>query len=136
MIHPRVMPDYKIGSTHQFEHLRTAYNADPQQEDDAHFLLWRGEEILALCLRHKYNPKPDEVWVGNAEAVARWGERLAALKGKQTVPLYYSPRSRTLFEYRGQQLITGESVDPKELTARKGPVPLSRIVYLKGVTGS
>ena len=127
------MPDHKIGSNHSFGHLMTAYHADPQRDEDAHFLLYRGDEILALCLSYKYNPKPDEVWVGDAEAVARWGERLAALQGKKTVPIYYSPRNRTLFEFKGYHLITGDTVKPDDLKERRGPVPLSRIVFLKNV---
>jgi len=127
------MPDHKIGSTHSFGHLVTAYKADPQSDGDAHFLLYRGEEILALCLRHKFNPEPNEVWVGDDKSVAAWGERLAALKGQQTLPLYYSPRQRTLYEFRGQQLITGDTVVLEDLKARKGPVPLSRVVFIKSV---
>jgi len=127
------MPDHKIGSTHQFGHLLKAYNADPQREEDAHFLLYRGDEILALCLRHKCNRESDEVWVGDDETVARWGERLAALKGKKTVPLYYSGPNRDLFEFKGHHLITGDSVNPDDLKDRKGPVPISRIVFLKKV---
>ena len=125
------MPDYKIGSNHSFGHLMTAYNADAQRDEDAHFLLYRGDEILALCLRHKYNPKPDEVWIGDAKAVAAWGERLAALKDKKTVPVYYSPRNRTLYEFKGHHLITGDSMKPDDLEDRRGQVPLSRVVFLK-----
>lgn len=127
------MTNHTIGSNHSFGHLLSAYNADSQSDGDAHFLLYRGEEILALCLRHKFNRVPEEVWVGDAKAVALWGERLAGLKGQKTVPVYYSPRSRTLYEFRGHHLITGDTTDPKELAERKGPVPLSRIVFLQKV---
>lgn len=125
------MPDHKLGSNHTFSDLMKAYKADPQADDDAHFLLYRGEELLALCLRYKFNPKPGEVWVGDATKVARRGESLAALKDKKALPLYYSPRNRNLYEFKGQQLIIDDTTDPKELAQRKGPVPLSRIVVLK-----
>ena len=125
------MPNHTIGSNHSFGHLMAAYNADPQGAGDAHFLLYRGEEILALCLRYKFNPTPEEVWVGDAEAVAPWGGRLAALKGKKTVPVYYSPRSRTLYEFKGYHEVTRDSTTLSDLKERKGPVPLSRIVFLK-----
>ena len=125
------MPNHTIGSNHSFGHLMAAYNADLQGAGDAHFLLYRGEEILALCLRYKFNPTPEEVWVGDAEAVAPWGGRLAALKGKKTVPVYYSPRSRTLYEFKGYHEVTRDSTTLSDLKERKGPVPLSRIVFLK-----
>ena len=127
------MPNHKVGASYSFAQLVKAYNADPQGDDDAHYLLYRGEEILALCLRHKFNHDPREVWVGNVPVVAEWGLKLAALKDKKTVPLYYSPRGRTLYEYRDQQLITGDTEDPGELAKRKSPVPLSRIVFLEPV---
>jgi hypothetical protein len=127
------VPNHQLGSNHTFGNLLKAYGADPQGENDAHFLLYRGDEILALCLRYKFNPTPGEVWVGDASEVKRWGERLAALKGKKTVPLYYSPRGRTLYEFKGQHLITGDSTEPNEVQTRKGPVPLSRIVFVQNV---
>ena len=127
------MPDHKIGSSHSFENLMRAYGADNQGDEDAHFLLYRGDEILALCLRYKFNPTPGEVWVGDAAQVAPWGARLAELKGKQTVPLYYSQRGRTLYEFKGHHLITGDTQDQTELQRRKGPVGLSRVVFVKKV---
>jgi hypothetical protein len=127
------MPNHQIGSTFSFSMLVNAYHADPQTDADAHFLLFRGDEILALCLRHKYNPDPAEVWVGDDPVVAKWGERLAALKEEKTVPLYYSPRNRTLYTYKGHHLITGDTQEPEELAKRKSPVPLSRIVFIKPV---
>jgi hypothetical protein len=127
------MPNPQIGANYSFTQLLKAYNADPQGEGDAHFLLYRGDEILALCLRHKFNHQTGEVWVGNAPVVAEWGRKLAALKDKQTLPLYYSPRNRTLYQYRGQQLISGDTDDPQELAKRRSHVPLSRIVFLKPV---
>ena len=125
------MPNPKLGSNYTLSQLAHAYNADQQAEDDAHYLLYRGEGILALCLRHKFNPKLEEVWVGNVPAVAQWGERLASLKDKQALPLYYSERGRTLYTYKGDCLIMGDTQDPTELSKRKGRVPLSRIVFLK-----
>ena len=124
------MPNHKIGGTYKFSHLAHAYGADPQADTDAHYLLYRGDEILALCLRYKFNPKPDEVWVGNDKAIAEWGERLASLKGKKGLPLYYSEKNRTMYTYKGDCLITGDTTDPKEIAKRNGPVPLSRIVFL------
>ena len=111
----------------------TAYEADQQSDQDAPFLLYKGEKILALCLRAKFNPKATEVWVGNTEEVSKWGERLAQLKGASTVPVYYSPKGRTFYEYRGHHLISGDTTEPADLAKAKGPVPLSRIVYIKPV---
>ncbi len=125
------MPDLTIGSNYSFSQIMAAYHADPQGADDAHFLVYRGDEFLALCLRYKFNPNPHEVWVGNDPAVALWGERLAQCKDKKSVPLYYSPKSRTFYEFKGHHLITGDTTDLEELAKRKGPVPLSRIVFLK-----
>ncbi len=130
------MLSHRPGTNYSFNQLLSAYHADPQQENDPHFLLYRGEEILALCLRYKYNPKPNEVWVGDAPVTAEWGKKLAALKDKKTLPVYYSNRGRTLYEYKEHYLIFGDTEDPKELAARKGPVPLSRVVFLKPVPAS
>ena len=128
------MPNHKVGASYSFSQLVKAYNADPQGDDDAHYLLYRGDEILALCLRHKFNHDPREVWVGNNPVVAEWGRKLAALKDKKTLPLYHSQRGRNLYEYKGHQLIIGDTDDPQELAKRKSPVPLSRIVLLKPVS--
>src|SRR4051812_42949182 len=103
------MPNIKIGLEYTFSQLCQAYGADQQSDTDAHYLLYKGEEILAACLRHKYNHKQDEVWVGNEEAVARWGERLASLKEKKGLPLFYSEKGRTLYTYKGDCLITGDT---------------------------
>jgi hypothetical protein len=128
------MPNHKVGGTYSFSQLLNAYNADAQAEADAHFLLFRGEEILALCLRAKYNPKLDEVWVGDDQVVAEWGRKLAALKGEKTIPVYYSQRGRRLYEYKDHHLITGDTCDPVDLEKRNGPVPLSRIVFIMPVS--
>ena len=125
------MPNHILGRDYDFAHLLAAYHADPQGESDAHYLLYKGDEILALCLRHKFNPEPGEVWVGDDPTVAEWGRKLAALKDKKTLPVYYSPRGRKLYTYKGHHLITGDTEDPQELAQRKGPVPLSRIVFIK-----
>jgi len=127
------MPNHKVGVSYSFGDLSAAYHADPQADDDAHYLLFKDDEILALCLRYKYNHDPAEVWVGDDPAVAAWGKKLAALKDTKTLPLYYSPRNRTLYEYRGHQLITGDTDVAAELQKRKSPVALSRIVFLKPV---
>jgi hypothetical protein len=129
------MPDHKLGSSYSFQQLVKAYNADPPGDDDAHYLLHHGDEILALCLRYKFNPKPGEVWVGDSKAVTEWGARLAMLKEKKTVPVYYSPRSRTLYEFKGHYAISDDTTDPKELAKRRGPVPLSRIIFVAPVSG-
>ncbi len=131
------MPNHQLGANFTFPQLLHAYNADPQEEDDAHYLLFRGDEILALCLRYHFNPEPGEVWVGDQAGkgdrpgVAEWGRRLAELKDKKTLPVYYSPRNRTLYEFKGEYLITGDTVEKDELAKRHGPVPLSRIVFIK-----
>ncbi len=128
------MPDLTIGKTYSFAQINAAYHADPPGgEDDPFFILHRGDEIVALCLRHKFNPEPGEVWIGDAPAVAVWGERLAQCKGAKTVPLCYAPRNRTFYEFKGHHVVTGDTTDPTELAKRKSPVPLSRIVFLKKV---
>jgi len=124
------MQDPKIGTSYSFSQLVKAYSADQPGDDDAHFLLHKGDEILALCLRHKFNPKPREIWIGNDPVVAEWGRKLAGLKGKNTVPLYYSQPGRTLYEFKGRFLITGDTEVAAELKTRPGPVPLSRIVFI------
>jgi len=127
------MPDHKIGSSYPFSMLLNAFHADPQRDEDPHFLLYRGDEILALCLRHKFNPEPHEVWVGDAQVVADWGRKLASLKGQKTIPVYCSSRGRSFYTYMGQHVITGDTDDPTELAKRKGPVLLSRIVFIEAV---
>jgi len=129
------MPDYAIGTTHTLPNLAKAYKADPQGSADGSFLLHRGEEILALCLRQKLNPRPGEVWIGAEPAAVQWGERLAGLKGKRAVPVYFLPRGRTLYEFRGDHLITGDTTEANELAERKSPAPLSRVVYIKAIAG-
>lgn len=128
-----LMPNHISGSSHSFNQLLAAFTADSQADDDAHFLLYRGEEILALCLRFKFNPVPHEVWVGDDPVLAEWGRKLADLKGKKTVPVYYSQRGRRLYEYKDHHLITGDTDDAHELAQRRGPVPLSRVVFIKPV---
>jgi hypothetical protein len=125
------MPSPKLGNNYTFSQLVHAYNADPQSTGDPHYLLYRGNDILALCLRYKFNPKQDEVWVGNDPTIAQWGSRLASLKGEKVLPLFYSEKGRTLYTYKGDCSITGDTTDPVELAKRKGPVPLSRVVFLE-----
>ena len=126
------MPEHKIGSNYSLAQITGAFHADPPADaGDLNSILHRGEEVVALCLRHKYNPEPHEVWVGADPAAAPWGERLAQCKGKKTVPLFYAPRGRSFYEFKGQHLVTGDTTDPKELAARRAPGPLSRIVFLE-----
>jgi hypothetical protein len=129
------MRDLIIGKNYSFAQIRAAYHADLPTggEDDQFFVLHCGEEIVALCLRHKFNPEPGEVWIGDAPAVAQWGERLAQCKGQKTIPLYYSPRNRSFYQFLGHHFISGDTVEAKELAARQSPVPLSRIVYIEKV---
>ena len=96
-----LMANPKLGSSYSFSQLIHAYGADPQADGDAHFLLYKGDEILALCLRHKFNPKAGEVWVGDDPAVAAWGKKLASLKGEKALPVYLSDRGRTLYTFKG-----------------------------------
>lgn len=130
------MPDLIIGKSYPFSQIMAAYRADPPTggAGDQFFVLHCGDEIVALCLRYKFNPKPGEVWVGNVPAVALWGERLAQCKA--TVPLYYSPRHRSFYEFLGHYLVTGDTTDPQDLAQRKGPAPLSRIVFISKVIRS
>jgi hypothetical protein len=127
------MPDHKVGNSYSFPILQAAYKADPQNESDPQFLLYRGDEIVALCLKHRSNPEPHEVWVGDETVTAEWGTKLAALKDKRTIPLYYSPGGRAFYIYKGHHLIREDTTDPQELAKRKGPVPLSRVVFLQPV---
>jgi hypothetical protein len=127
------VPNHKIGTTYSFAQLSAAYSADPQNDADAPFLLYRGDDVLALCLRHKYNPEPGEVWVGDNAAVAAWGRTVAELKGKRTIPVYHSPRGGKFYQFKGEHLVTGDTTDPQELAKRKAPVPLSRIIFLTPV---
>src|SRR5687768_15463719 len=127
------VPNHKIGTTYSFAQLSAAYSADAQNDADAHFLLYRGDEVLALCLRHKYHPEPGEVWVGDKAAVAAWGKTVAGLKDQRTIPVYYSPRGAKFYQFKGDYLITGDTDDAQELAKRKAHVPLSRIIYLKPV---
>lgn len=113
--------------------LRAAYKADPQNDGDPHFLLYRGDEIVALCLKHRFNPEPNEVWVGDDAVTAEWGKKLAALKDTRTLPLYYSPGGRAFYIYKGHHLISDDTTEPQELAKRKGHVPLSRVVFLQPV---
>jgi hypothetical protein len=126
------MPDLTIGKTYSFSHIVAAYRADPLGGGaEEFFIVHRGDEIAALCLRHKDHPEPGEVWIAEAETEALWGERLAQCKDKKTVPLYYAPRGRNFYEFKGHHLITGESTDGAELGRRKSHVPLARVVFLK-----
>jgi hypothetical protein len=129
------MADLIVGKSYSFAQIVAAYHADApgEGEGDSFFVLHRGEEILALCLQQKPNPEPGEVWIGDAPAAVQWGERLAQCKGKKTVPLYYCPRNRSFYEFKGHHLITGDTTEAAELTGRKSPGPLSRIVFVKKV---
>ena len=127
------MPTHRPGASYSFSQLIGAYHADPQKEIDPHCLLCRGDEILALCLRRKFHPQPLEVWIAAEPAAAEWGKKLAALKDSKTLPLYYSQRGHTLYEYKDHHMILGDTDDPQELAKRKSPVPLSRVVFMKPV---
>lgn len=127
------VPSHKIGTSYSFAQLCAAYNADAQKEADAHFVIYRGDEALALCLRHKHHPEPGEVWVGDKAAVAAWGKTVAGLKGKSTIPVYHSPGGAKFYQFKGHYVITGDTDDPQELAKRKAHVALSRIIYLKPV---
>jgi len=127
------MPNLIPGHTYALTHLVAAYRADPPAEGGEDFLLHKANDIFALCLRHKFQPKFGEVWVGNDPAVAEWGRRLAALKDNKTLPLYYAERGRTLYTYKGDYLIAGDTDEPGELANRKSAVPLSRIVFLRAI---
>jgi hypothetical protein len=126
------MQDLQIGGNYSFAQIVSAYHADPPGgEGEQFYVLHRGDEIVALCLRHKYHPEPGEVWVGADPAAALWGERLAQCKAKKTVPLYYCPGGRSFYEFKGHHLVTGDTTDPGDLAKGKAPAPLSRIVFLK-----
>jgi hypothetical protein len=127
------MADLIVGKSYSIAQITAAYHADAPSggEEDPFFILHRGDELIALCLQHKLNPELGEVWIGEAPAAALWGERLAQCKGKKTVPLYYCPRNRSFYEFKGHHLVTGDTTEPAELTRRKSPAPLSRIVFLK-----
>jgi hypothetical protein len=127
------MPNHIVGSNYSIAQLRAAFSADPPSDTDPQYLLCKGDEILALCLRHKHNPEPGEVWIGNDPAAAEWGRKLAALKDKKTVPLYRAAPSRSFYEFKGHHLITGETDNPRELSKRKAPAPLSRVVFVHPV---
>jgi hypothetical protein len=129
------MADLIVGKSYSIAQITAAYRADAPSggEPDSSSILHRGEEIVALCLRHALDPAPGEVWIGNAAAAALWGERLAQCKGKKTVPLYYCPRNRSFYEFKGHHLVTGDTTEPAELTTRKSAAPLSRVVFLKKV---
>jgi hypothetical protein len=126
------MPDHRIGSNYSLAQIATAYHADPPVgPGDPYSILHRAEEVVALCLRHKHHAEPGEVWVPADPAAALWGERLAQCKAKKTVPLFFAPRGRTFYEFKGQHLVTGDTTDPSELAKRKAPGPLSRVVFLR-----
>jgi hypothetical protein len=114
------MPDHKVGSTYSFPMLRAAYKADPQNDGDPHFLLYRGDEIVALCLKHRFNPEPNEVWVGDDAVTAEWGKKLAALKDTRTLPLYYSPGGRAFYIYKGHHLISDDTTDLRSWRNERG----------------
>ena len=61
------------------------------------------------------------------------GEEARRLERQKTLPVYYSQRGRTLYEFKDHHLIDGDTEDPQELAKRKGPVPLSRVVFIKPV---
>jgi hypothetical protein len=127
------MPNLIPGHTYALAHLVAAYHADPPAEDGEDFLLYKGSDILALCLRYKFHPRMGEVWVGNNAAVVEWGKRLAALKDNKTLPFFYAERGRTLYTYKGDFLIAGDTDEPGELASRKSAGPLSRIVFLRAI---
>ena len=128
------MPNHVLVRTYSFRNLVAAYGGDKASINDPRYLIFKGDKILALCLRNYYNQDPGEVCVGDIEAFAKWGAKLAALKGGKSIPLYYAKRH--LFEYKGQYLITGDTEDAGELAQRHSPVPLSRIVFLRAVPQS
>lgn len=98
------------------------------------FVIHRGPTILALALREDLNPRvhedPSEVWVGDAEIVIKWGDKLA--KHPRPFPVYVSRYEGDDFELKGEfKVLPRRAADDyfQEVRriARRG---LSRILYL------
>lgn len=106
-----------------------------------HYVIVRGNRILALRVREDYNPdvlsnKP-AIWVGATPLIARWADILAAQQ-KMFVSLFVKPRDcrRHYFYHRRFYVSTRQATDA-ELDHARHTVPhkqgVSRIVFLDPV---
>jgi hypothetical protein len=106
-----------------------------------HFVLVRGQQIVALRLRHDYNPNitrnPAEIWVGAKGQVERWGGVLAA--DTKRVPVFVKPEGTTRYTYHGEYQVLDRKASAAELTIARGLMKkvhtqgVSRIVFLKRI---
>ena len=109
------------------------YQHDPS---DLYWVVFRGRQILALCLRFDYNRRilqePAEVWVGGDSPTDEWGEVLA--NDTARVPVYVK-KDEDDFTYLGEFDVLSRTATAAELQHAKDSVPhkrgISRIVFLK-----
>jgi hypothetical protein len=106
-------------------------------DEPPRFMIRRGEQILALCMRADSNPGVDrypvEVWIEEGSLLEVWGDRLAMDTG--ALRLYVASAQGAGFRDRGVYQVIGSSDNPLDLaqrTARWGGEKLSRVVFLSG----
>ncbi len=122
-----------------FFRLKSDYNADdPDPEFGPWFVLHCGDDIVAVLIKEKFNrafPLNGEIWIGNHEHVADWGDKLAALRNTDTtLPLYFRANNSSGYVPKGRYRVIGDTQDASKLAITKDVgalVPLSRIVYVK-----
>jgi len=114
------------------------YQHDPS---DLLWVVFRGRQILALCLRFDYNrsilQEPAEVWVGADSPTAEWGDILA--NDTARVPVYVK-QDQDDFTYLSEYAVLSRTATAKEIQHAKDSVPhnrgISRIVFLKKASNS
>ena len=109
------------------------YQHDPS---DLYWVVFRGRQILALCLRFDYNRRilqePAQVWIGDDSPTDEWGDILA--NDTARVPVYVK-KDEDDFTYLGEFEVLSRTATAAELQHASDSIPhkrgMSRIVFLK-----
>ena len=112
------------------------YQHDPSE---LYWVVFRGRQILALCLRFDFNPslqrEPAEVWIGDDSPTKEWGDILA--NDTARVPIYMKHTGENEFVYLGEFDVLNRTATEAELNAARETIRhkhqrgISRIVFLK-----
>lgn len=112
------------------------YQHDPS---DLYWVVFRGRQILAMCLRSDFNPHlqrvPAEVWIGDDSPTKEWGDILA--NDTARVPIYMKQTGENEFVYLGEFDVLNRTATDAELNAARETIlhqhqrGISRIVFLK-----
>lgn len=133
---------HEIGRSFYLFEIAKYYQADKSKIPDyPHFLLHRGDDIVALTLRRAHTQfiSADfaQTWLTSGGQLAKWCDRLVALKGtKNTLPLYFKPADEEAYIFYGQFKVYDVKDSPNDIKLAitcGAPKALASIVFLERV---